>query len=428
MRQLVLPILVFAITASTEAAGYMLTCSSLLVAGLSLFGGVIVDRIDRRYSMLMRAGIGGVIWAIVALLVGFNGINYWLLFILVLGASATEGLFSTADDAALRSIVPNDADFGSAQSINQGRQATIMLAGGPLGGLFYGVATWSPFAITTALLALLALAAWSIKTDLHPRAQRRATVAASDVTEIDVATELVAAVPTAETETTEGDSDNIAKLGMVRGIFADISEGLSLIWRSPTKRIVALSAMVVNTALTLIVTSVNLNLVQAGYSAFSIAILDSVFAVGMIVGSVLSSLMVKKFPTGHLLVAASFLVGVETMLLAIWHDYSILFLWFSLFGLLLPLLNAPASSYFFATTPSHIQGRASSAMTVLAMGTASFSPAIAGWCVHNGWTAVSIGIGAAGSFGMFIFFFASTAIRNIGKPDTWAEYEAALPR
>ncbi|NLW57179.1 MAG: MFS transporter, partial [Bifidobacterium pseudolongum subsp. globosum] len=47
----------------------------------------------------------------------------------------------------LRSII-GVRDYSKALSLNRGRDATISIAGNPVGGFLYGVAPWLPFLVT----------------------------------------------------------------------------------------------------------------------------------------------------------------------------------------------------------------------------------------------------------------------------------------
>ena len=110
-RDLALAYIVFGLTGSTAMSGAVQTAGAVTYLAIILFGGVLVDRIDRRRGMLARGITGAVLWLAFAVLVSTHALRLWAVFAIVIVAELTDGLFGTADDAALRSIVPDNAQF-----------------------------------------------------------------------------------------------------------------------------------------------------------------------------------------------------------------------------------------------------------------------------------------------------------------------------
>lgn len=82
-------------------------------------------------------------------------------------SSLSSGLFGEATNASLRSIVPT-ANYPQAQAANQGRDATIEVASGPLGGFLYDLLIWLPFAVAAGGYLTMVAAAQAISSDLKP--------------------------------------------------------------------------------------------------------------------------------------------------------------------------------------------------------------------------------------------------------------------
>ncbi|WP_164505495.1 MULTISPECIES: MFS transporter [unclassified Actinobaculum] len=163
-----LPYVIVSLTGSTGSAGLVETVGMVAYLAVTLFGGVVVDRIDRRRGMYARGLSGAVLWLALALLLVSGMLRLWHVFVIVVAIRVLDGLFGMADNAALRSIVTDDVAFTRAVSINQARNAVVRIGGGPLGGFLYGIVHALPFFVASVLLALLALLARLIRVDLRP--------------------------------------------------------------------------------------------------------------------------------------------------------------------------------------------------------------------------------------------------------------------
>lgn len=95
-------------------------------------------------------------------------LTYPLLLVIATLGSAVSGFLGSATDAMLRSII-GVRDYSKALSLNRGRDATISIAGNPVGGFLYGVAPWLPFLVTACLYALSGAAARRMR---PPRGRR----------------------------------------------------------------------------------------------------------------------------------------------------------------------------------------------------------------------------------------------------------------
>ena len=100
----------------------------------TLTGGVLADRHRRIVMMVLGAALAIVAagaFTAVALAGGLDFVGLLLFEVLL---AAVSGLFSPAGEAALKDIVPAQL-MGRAQAANQGRDAALQLAGGPIGGI-----------------------------------------------------------------------------------------------------------------------------------------------------------------------------------------------------------------------------------------------------------------------------------------------------
>ena len=71
-------------------------------------------------------------------------------------------------NAMLRTIIPT-REYPKAQSLNQGRDSVVSIAGSPLGGVLYAVAPWLPFAVASLMYAISGVSAAQLRVDEHVR-------------------------------------------------------------------------------------------------------------------------------------------------------------------------------------------------------------------------------------------------------------------
>lgn len=168
------PLIMLATTGSSAVATTTESICVVVQTVLGLAGGVIQDRYDRRTLMLIWGASGVVLSAVAAAAVmlfgnapktsghGVNGANapafggpyahvlpIALLCIVVL-FSVRDGLLENTSNAMLRGVVP-DEQLPHAMALNDARDSTVTLAGGPLGGLLMTVGHAVPF-LTSAVL------------------------------------------------------------------------------------------------------------------------------------------------------------------------------------------------------------------------------------------------------------------------------------
>lgn len=437
IRSLVLPIIVVAITGSVTAAGTLETTSKVIFVVLALFGGVIVDRIDRRTGIYLRAGIGCLVWLVATVLLATGSLTYPVLFALVVIAALTESLFGFADDAALRSIVTDDKEFASAQSVIQARRAIINLLGGPVGGLLYAAFTWLPFGVTAGALALLGTTAMAIKTNLSVQsdsgksAERAGQAAGAEG-------EPAAAVATGGAEEELGTEDRSAEVGSeglsgsaarskrsiiggIAAVWRDLAGGFRLVFFDAVKRPIALVSALMGFSSTLMMTLIIYRLIELGYTAFQISLVEVAAAVGMLIGAPLSGLLMQKVPTGRLTIITLAVIAADFFAFAVAPTYGFLFIWFPIYGLCMPIISAPMLGYFYARTPQAMQGRSAAIMTVAGMGLGAFAPAVSGALVAAGRQVPGLVAGATLMTLCALIFLASPRVRSIGLPGQWAE-------
>ena len=396
VRDFALPLLAFALTGSAVLAGSLITISSAIFVTLVLVGGVLVDRTDRRVCMIWRASLGALTWGIVALLQAMDLLTFPALILFVALGAIGRSLFGMADNAALRSIV-SGGNFARAQSVNQGRDAAIEIAGGPFGAVLYAFAPWLPFAFSAVALLVLLLSAQRIRADLFPYGDE-----------------------TKDPSHTPRQG-RMSRIGAgIKVIPKDISSGFRIVFSNPALRAAALAATALNAATTLAVFTIQLDLVSREVDPLLIGWLNGAMAASMLGGAILGGIVVPKMrvPTLVLISLTTAMAGIVG--LVFFHEYAFLFLWFTILGLATPATAAAISGYVFTVIPIHFQGRAGSTLTVLNMGLSALSPLAAGWLIHGGNLQIALYATVALFGSALLLLFSSAAFRRVGKSADWA--------
>lgn len=290
--------------------------------------------------------------------------------------------------------------MGRAQAANQGRDAALQLAGGPLGGLLLGVGGWLVGVVMTLCHAIAALTAWMLG-----RQVRRAGMidtGADDVAEPSTVVEPgVAVKPNA---------------------WAELREGFGWLLSRPDLGGVLLITTVINLGFNATITTIIYALQQDGYSELLIGTLSASIGAVMLVGAVCAPLLVPRIKAGVLTIAGLTVVSIGAIALSMVTDPWAIAVVLGASVLLIPALNAGMMGYFMVATPSHLLGRANSAAGVLGMGAMPLAPLIAGFglaWIGREWTIL---ICAALCLISVVLAVSNRALRALPVESGWAAH------
>lgn len=372
LRALAVSLAGYAVSGSTAAAGWLGTTALIAQQAASVFGGTFVDRHERRTLIVVNAAVGVCTWGSVAALLVARMLTYPLLLVIATLGSAVSGFLDSATDAMLRSII-GVRDYPKALSLNRGRDATINIAGNPVGGFLYGVAPWLPFLVTACLYALSGAAARRI------RAPRKAHA------------------PTARPS-----------------FFGDFVSGWSWSLHKPLLVTVMIAAAVLNYGVNGVEYAIQLHLMQLNTSA-------------TLIGAFAAARLSDRVPVGGCIcVSFVFLcVCVAPMLFAYGPSvscgasYALVFVANAVMGLPFPIIDALLLGFVYAKAPTSMQGRIAVSLTVPAQALSAFSSASAG--------ALLPVLGFRGTIAVFLATLAlstvmvlcSARIRRIPRADGW---------
>ena len=420
------PLIMLATTGSSAAATTTESICVVVQTVLGLAGGVIQDRYDRRTLMLIWGASGVVLSAVAAAAVmlfgnarktsghGVNGANapafggpyahvlpIALLCIVVL-FSVRDGLLENTSNAMLRGVVP-DEQLPHAMALNDARDSTVTLAGGPLGGLLMTVGPAVPF-LTSAVLSVLGMvSAWRIR-----RYWKRATVDDSG--------------HSGNADDAADDAIDVSGAITAAPRWRDALDGMIWLLRDRFQRHLIIAAAMVTGASNAFLLLTALDISQGGSQLISAGFINAASAVGMLLGALMASQLVNRVPGGVL-------VGVMFVLLAVGFTGAALVpsmvgkaIFVACSVLALPAGNAVLGGLSNTLVGKDKLGRVGAGSMVLQYGAYGVAVALAGWGMQTIGYGPTCLILATVLVAAAAYALTMRSLITLPTPDRWAEH------
>lgn len=420
------PLMMLATTGSSAAATTTESICVVVQTVLGLAGGVIQDRYDRRTLMLIWGASGVVLSAVAAAAVmlfgnapktsghGVNGANapafggpyahvlpIALLCIVVL-FSVRDGLLENTSNAMLRGVVP-DEQLPHAMALNDARDSTVTLAGGPLGGLLMTVGHAVPF-LTSAVLSVLSMvSAWRIR-----RYWKRATVDDSG--------------HSGNADDAANDAIDVSGAITAAPRWRDALDGMIWLLRDRFQRHLIIAATMVTGASNAFLLLTALDISQGGSQLISAGFINAASAVGMLLGALMASQLVNRVPGGVL-------VGVMFALLAAGFTGAALVpsmvgkaIFVACSVLALPAGNAVLGGLSNTLVGKDKLGRVGAGSMVLQYGAYGVAVALAGWGMQTIGYGPTCLILATVLVAAAAYALTMRSLITLPTPDRWAEH------
>jgi MFS family permease len=326
-----LPLIVLALTGSATQAGFVLGLNTLSFLAFGLIAGALVDRWDRKATMIwcelgravLTAGVAAALW--------LNQLTTPQLYATAVLAGILTTLFQVANTAALPNVV-GPRQLSAALGYSQSAASAVGIFGASLAGALYAVGRAVPFAVNAVSFAVSA-------------ASLRLMRARFQVDRQDV--------PTTSRLTTE------------------IREGLGWLWRQPVIRFLTLVSAAdkvrYGAGYLLIITLAR----QVGASPLWIGVIFSGAAVGAMAGALVSDRATRRFPLGRIAVVMLWLEALMFPLYALAPNPLLLAAVAAAESLVAPIYAVAMTTHQLAITPDELRGRATSAVSTLTTGALS---------------------------------------------------------
>lgn len=336
---IVISLMAYELSGSVTMAGWFFTIRGIMSVVTQVVGGTFVDRHDHRTLLLAQSGICGVLWAAMGILYATGRLTFALFMLLCLSSSAVFGLLDGTSNAALITVV-GPQRYAQAESLNQGRDAAVRMAGSPLGATLYGLWNAAPFFASAICDAAAFFCALVLRLPERPEVKE-------------------------------------AKAG-VGSFVHDLIEGWQWVFASKT----IVSAVVIMGLFEFgafaVRQAVNLQLVSTGTDALLISLVNVVSGVATLVGSIISSRLCDRIPAGKGIIAILAFIALGYLPFMISDGYGYVIANAILTSLPMPLFGALANGFVFSKTPVERQGRTRAAVMTTIMLFGSGSGAVAG--------------------------------------------------
>jgi MFS family permease len=326
-----LPLIVLALTGSATQAGFVLGLGTLSFLVFGLIAGALVDRWDRKATMIWCELGRTVLTGGVAVALWLNKPTLLQLYATAVLAGILTTLFQVANTAALPNVV-GPRQLSAALGYSQSAVGAVGVFGSSLAGALYAAGRSVPFAVNAVSFAVSA-------------ASLRLMRARFQVDRQDVRT------PSRLT--------------------TEIREGLAWLWRQPVIRFLTLVSAAdkvrYGAGYLLIITLAR----QVGASPLWIGVIFSGAAVGAMAGSLVSHRATRRFPLGRIAVVMLWLEALMFPLYALAPNPLVLAAVAAAESLVAPVYAVAMTTHQLAITPDELRGRATSAVSTLTTGALS---------------------------------------------------------
>ena len=367
----VYPLLVLSITASPTAAGLVLALRSLPYLLLSLPGGALVDRWDRKRVMIVCDVGRALAIATIPVAMGLDVLTFAQLCIVATLEGSFFVFFNLAEVAALPRVVAAGRLPQAAALNDAAFSATAIVAPSIGTALFQSAGRAVPFVVDVCSYLVSAAALARIRTPFH---------------------ETRVVVP--------------------RALKDEIVEGLRWLWGHPLIRYMAF----VTGGLNFIGAAAPLVLIviarQAGASDFETGLIFTIGGVGGVLGSLVGGRVQRRFSFGQVIVAVLWLDALLLPLYLVTTRVVYLGAIFAAISFTGPIYNVVQFSYRVASIPDALQGRVNSTFRLLAFGLMPPGALCAGLLLERAGVAVTVAVFAAWSLLLAIATTANRAVRE----------------
>jgi len=366
----------------------VVTLPGLLVPFL---GGVLIDRLDRRYLGVLLDLVRGFAVLLIALVAWRGHLELWHLYVMTLIIGIGSAMYWATVNALVQEVIPPSQFTGANAAVLIGVQSGMLLAGAFVGFVYDHAGIAGILVIDGLTYFVSSVCLYNVRRGyVSPRQKQTYPHEYSEAT--------AATARALET----GETPDVAEAGISLAVYADLKEGFAYLKQEPRVRALGIThatmmAGVVSANVVLV--ALANDILRAG--ARGLGFLEAGWAVGAITGGLVASQLPAPLRltlyvasmvglcTGHMVIPfVSFLVGAVILQ--------------ALFGCCRALAGVVAQSSIMSIVPRHFMGRTQSAIAVLTTVQQLFMSFALGWVAQE--------IGIAGGFGLLAVMYAGAAL------------------
>ncbi|HEY2460283.1 MAG TPA: MFS transporter [Candidatus Acidoferrum sp.] len=329
----------------------VITLPGLLVPFL---GGVLIDRLDRRYLGVLLDFARGIAVLTAAFIAWHGHLQLWHLYAMTLITGIGSAMYWSTVNALVQEVIPASQFTGANAAVLIAVQSGMLIAGAFVGFIYDRAGIAGILSIDGATYFVAAFCLYQMRRGyVSPRERQAYPREYSDATE--------ATAQALET----GENPEVAEAGISLAIYADLKEGFAYLKQQPKVRALGIThatmmAGVVSANVVLV--ALANDVLRAG--ARGLGFLEAGWAIGAITGGLIASQLSHRWrmtfyvvslaglAAGHLAIPfVSFLAGAVLLQ--------------AIFGLLRALAGVVAQSSLMSIVPRHFMGRTQSAIAIL---------------------------------------------------------------
>ncbi len=341
VSQLAFPLLILALTGSAAQAGFAGALRALPYLFFSLPAGALIDRWDRKLTMIICDSGRAISLASIPIAYAFGDLTIIQLYLV----SAIEGtlfvFFNIAEAACLPRVVPKE-QLPAATAQNMATDGITTLIGPPLGGALYTAGKFLPFIADAVSYAVSVVSLLFIKVKFQKER----------VTE-------------------------------PRKLWVEIHEGLAWLWHHPLIRFIAILTGGYNLIFAGFTLIIIVLAQQQHASSFTIGLIFAIGGIGAVIGSIAATSIQRRFSFGQVIIGTTWFSAIILPLYAIAPNPFVLGALSAASFFLGPVYNVVQFSYRSAIIPDELQGRVNSVFRLIAFGGQPLGLALTGLLIQN---------------------------------------------
>jgi len=363
---------ILATTHSTVKVSLQIAVVTLPGLFVPFIGGVLVDRLDRRYLGMLLDLVRGVFVLSTAYIAWRHHVQLWHLYLMTLGTGVGSAMYWATVNALVQEVIPASQYIGANAAVLIGIQSGMLIAGACVGFLYDHTGIAGILAIDGATYFVSAFCLYQVRRGyVSPRDQQKYPREFSEATE-------------ATAEALEaGGNPEVAEAGLSLAVYADLKEGFAYLKKQPLVRALGITHAIMMAG----VVSANIVLVALANDilhsgAPGLGFLEAGWAIGAVAGGLVASqlqgpLRMMLYVTSCVVLAVghmatpfvAFLAGAVTLQF--------------IFGVCRAVGGVIAQSTLMSIVPRHFMGRTQSAIAILSTVFQLFMSFGLGWVAQS---------------------------------------------
>jgi MFS family permease len=350
------PLLILALTRSPAIAGVVGTITATVQLTLGLPVGALVDRLDRRRTMIACDSVRAVVLAVLGTLVLLHEVSWPLVLAVAIIERAGAVFFDPAANAALPAIVA-DQQLEEAWAATEARTFAASLSGPALGGVLFAVGRAVPFLGDAVSYLVSAGSVRRIRGQFRPARSAERT-----------------------------------------SLLRETADGIALVWRTPLLRAVIVQAPLINFAFAGVLFTITLALRRHGTAPAVIGVVQAGIMAGGLAGALIAPRLQGRLKLSQVVLALAASSTVLFSLAAVLLPSVLVAAPVALALLLSPTGNAALFAAMLRVAPEGMRGRVNNTVILAATALAALAPLTSGLLVQqvSGRVAMVVFTGAIG--------------------------------